>query len=187
MTRDSRLNSFQTDSKTRLVVLSVWLLGLPGAAASAAQSFPEVQTVSNLDAGGGAPVYFSFADNAVTDSSNWDVSFNGTTIGVNGGAIVLGRAFQRVDEAPESGYRADGSDGPAISTAEGERWFDYDPNTHVVTPIPFLTIVVRTKDRGHAKVEIVDYYDAEGTPRHYTFRFVYQPDGSGVFAARSDD
>jgi len=170
----------------RLLLASFVLSGLFVPGPSAGQSFPEVQTVSALDASGGAPVYFDFATNAVSDSTNWDVSFNGTTIGVNGSAVVLPQAFQRVDVAPDSGYRSDGADGHAISMDEDKRWFDYDPNTHIVTPVPFLTIVVRTTDGGHAKMEVVDYYNAEGTPRHYTFRFAYQPDGSGVFATDSD-
>jgi hypothetical protein len=159
---------------TVLVCAAVAATGCVGSR-SAADQPPDVLTVRDLDASGDDPVYFSFVTGGVVGSDEaWDISFAGTSIGVSGEAQVLDRAFERIVEAPESGYRSDAEDRPAIGTEEGERWFDYDPNSHVVSPVPFRTIVIRTKEGRYAKVEIVDYYDGMGTPRFYTYRYAYQ-------------
>lgn len=167
---------------------STWLMGLgflvsivPANAQS--QSVPDVRTYSELDVTHGDRVYFSLARGEIADSTSWDVYFEGTTIGVNGGARVIDQAFERIDEAPEGGYRMETADRPAVPTDEQMRWFDYDMTTHVVTPVPMRTIVVSMKDGSFAKVEILDYYSVEGEPRYYSFRYAYQSDGSRVLGA----
>lgn len=160
-------------------------LGGPSATAQeAGRAVPEPVTVSGLDASGAEPVYFSFAKgDTVGADESWDVSFKGTAIAVSGAALVIDRAFSRIVEAPESGYREDGVDEPAIPVAGEQRWFDYDMTTHVVTPVPFRTILIRTKSGGYAKMEVVDFYDPTGEPRFYTIRYAYQPAGSRVLGS----
>ncbi len=170
-----RLNSFRFLLTT--VLFAAAFAGCSGAR-KAANDAPAVVTVSDIDASGDEPVFFSFADGKPVGSGDaWDISFKGTDIGVNGTARVVDRAFERVLEAPESGYLE------AVPKTEEERWFEYNPDTHVVTPVPFRTIIVRTSSGGHAKIEIQDYYDGLGTPRFYTFRYAYQPSGSRFLAA----
>ncbi|GMQ82863.1 MAG: HmuY family protein [Rhodothermia bacterium] len=144
-------------------------------------------TVSDIDASGDA-VHFSFIENRVVSDSEaeaglWDIRFEGTSIYVNGEAQLLERTFDYIARAPEDGYEEDDvTEGPAIQSANGTGWFDYDPNTHIVSPIPDRTIVVHTLNDTYAKLEILSYYlggvEDGGTPRNYTFRYVYQPDGS---------
>lgn len=134
-----------------------------------------------------------------SNSTKWDIGFAGTTIitnsGVrgpgNGGAIILKQTdFSTVKEAPESGYQIEESlTKPAIPTGSDNGWYHYDPATHVVSAIPGVVIIIRTADGKYAKLQILNYW--KGHPqdidpyihkeRYYTFRYVYQPDGSRKF------
>ncbi|MCH8121796.1 MAG: HmuY family protein [Bacteroidetes bacterium] len=144
-------------------------------------------TVSDVDVSGDA-VHFSFIENRVVSTLEanaglWDIRFEGTSIYVNGEAQLLDRTFDYIARAPESGYKEDDiANGPAVPAASGSGWFDYDPTTHIVSVIPDRTIVVHTLNDTYAKLEILSYYlggvEQGGVPRNYTFRYVYQPDGS---------
>jgi len=135
----------------------------------------------------------SRADSA---STAWDIALQGTTIRVNGGvsgpgdgaAYVAEAAFEEVTEVDVDRLEADADDALAIPTGSGNGWYTYNANgNNVVRPIPGRTLVIRTADGdGYAKIRIVSYY--EGAPddpaasdaefRHYTFDYVYQPDGT---------
>lgn len=143
---------------------------------------------------------FSFADNkavANTDSATakWDVGFRGTTIVVNGGAIRSGKGgvyihtgtFEELTTVPTSATFAQdqSSTALAIATGSGGGWYNYNPATNVISPIPGRVLVMRTADGKFAKVEILNYYenaptapDQTSKQRYYTFRYVYQPNGS---------
>lgn len=143
-------------------------------------SLKDSTTVSNID----------------SNTTKWDIGFAGTTIitnsGVrgpgNGGAIVLkGVDFNAVKLAPDTGYRIEKSLSElAIPTGSGNGWYLYNPNTHVVSAVPGVVIIIRTADGKYAKLQIINYW--KGNPenidpyqhkeRFYTFRYVYQPDGS---------
>jgi hypothetical protein len=138
----------------------------------------EVQTFSGLDAATDT-VYFSLADKEIVGAdSDWDLAFKGTTILVNGEAMMVEKAFKKVAEAPSDGYKVDKPGTPAIPTGNQEGWFDYDPSSHQVTPMAFRTIVIKLSRGGYAKMEIVDYYAADGTPRSYTFRYALSETGT---------
>lgn len=151
--------------------------------------------------GTGHYTFFSFKDNAivpVTDSATnkWDIGLKATTIIINagtsgpgiGGAQVYTGLFDDVAEAPESGYKIDNNQSSppyAIPTGSGNGWYNYNSTTHVISPIPGRVLIIRTGDGKYAKVEILSYYkDAPSNPtssntsRYYTFRYVYQADGS---------
>ena len=142
-------------------------------------------------------------DRSDSASTAWDLAFQGTNILINGGtsgpgqggAVVLEVPFDEVTEAPTGDqFRVDGVDEcpngvkRAIRPGSGNGWYNYDPTTHIITPIPGRTIVVRTADGRYAKVRILSYYkgapdpgtiDPEANPsRYYTFEYVFQPDGS---------
>ncbi|WP_245326147.1 HmuY family protein [Hymenobacter wooponensis] len=132
---------------------------------------------------------------AYTDSATtkWDLAVRGTTILVNGsssgpgqgGAIVKEGLFSEVTTAPTTDYKQDTPTAKAIPTGSGNGWYNYNSTTHVVAPIAGRVLLIRTATGKYAKVEIVSYYkDAPATPvgtepsGYYTFRYVYQPDGS---------
>ncbi len=135
-------------------------------------------------------------DNADSLTSKWDLAFRGTTILVNGGtgrvgngaATIVDGIFEEIAEAPASGYVQDEGTTYALSAGGSGTWYNYNPATHAITPIPGKVIVVRTADGRYAKVSIVSYYKGnpatieETSPsRYYTFRYVFQPDGSRRF------
>lgn len=153
---------------------------------------------------------FSFKDNAVilnSDSSTtkWDIGFRGTTIILNGGISGPGQAagqivtgiFDELTEAPEAGYVSDTANEKAILGSNG--WYNYTGTTsvpnHAILPIAGKILALRTSDGKYAKVEIISYYQGApdtSTPafadtatrpasRYYSFRFIYQPDGTRNF------
>ena len=164
----------------------------------------DVKTINNLNAGASGSAtanhytLFSFKTGLVvplTDSSGttWDLGFRGTSIIVNGGtsgpgnagAIVKTAALDDVREADATGYTLDNGAVFAIPAGSGNGWYTYDGATNIISPIPGKVFVIRTADNKYAKFEIVSYYlDAPAVPdlsipsRYYTFRYVYQPNGT---------
>jgi hypothetical protein len=70
-----------------------------------------------------------------------------------------------VTSAPSSGYVTDLADDDDDNTEPEyafDVWFEYDSDTHVLTPAP-LVFVVESTDGGHTAIEILDYYDDAGT------------------------
>lgn len=156
-------------------------------------------TTTGQPIGTGAFTFFSLrtgevVPNADSASTAWDLAFRGTEIRVNGGtsgpgngaALVWTGAFEDLAEAPADGYAIDDADGNAIPTGSGNGWYNYAPQTNLISPIPGRVLVVKTADGRYAKVRIVSYYrGAPETPdpatdeaRYYTFDYVFQPDGS---------
>lgn len=146
--------------------------------------------------------FFSFKTGAVvanadSASAKWDLGFNGTTILVNsgtsgpgtGGAIVKSGIFDEITVAPDDGYLQDNKNSTtapyAIPKGSGNGWYNYNGATNVISPIAGRVLIIRTADGKYAKMEILSYYkDAPATPtsssidRYYTFRYLYQPDGT---------
>ncbi len=133
-------------------------------------------------------------------SSKWDIAFRSTTILTNGGTSGSGAGGAFVQRgvsfdgfttiSADSVFRTDNSATPAfaIPTGSGNGWYNYDFSTNIISPIPGNVIVVRTASGKYAKVEILSYYKnapatptSDDAPRYYTFRFVYQPDGTKNF------
>lgn len=149
--------------------------------------------------------FFSLERNEVvpyTDSatSKWDIAIRSTTILTNGGTSGPGAGGGFVQKAvsfdtyktitADSAFRTDNNllSSYAIPTGSGNGWYNYDFATNIISPIPGNVLVVRTATGKYAKIEILSYYkDAPATPgaadlsRYYTFRFIYQPDGSKTF------
>lgn len=150
---------------------------------------------------------YSFKDNVVvangdSATTKWDIGFRSTAIIVNGGssgpgqtqAQIVSGIFDELVEAPESGYVSDALGTYAIQGSGG--WYNYTGQSgnpvNAIIPIPGKVIVIRTADGRFAKVEILSYYygnpntstaefaDLGTRPpsRYFTFRFIYQPDGS---------
>ena len=145
---------------------------------------------------------FSFKENKIIANSDsatnkWDIGFRGTTIIVNGGAIRTGQGgayiftgtFEELREIPTSAVFAQDNSQTnlAIPTASGMGWYNYNPVAMTISPIAGRILVIRTGDGKFAKVEILSYYKDAPNPstitfmtpsRHYTFRYMYQEDGS---------
>jgi len=154
--------------------------------------------------GTGKYTFYSLKDNQVienTDSltNKWDIAFNSTTIIINGGAVRTGEGgayiftgfFDELTEIPEGQeFATDNSETDlAIPTGSGTGWYNYNRSTNVVSPIPGRVLVIRTAEGNYAKVEILSYYkSAPAEPngftdesRYYTFKFIYQPNGTKKF------
>ncbi|MBS1553508.1 MAG: HmuY family protein [Bacteroidetes bacterium] len=135
--------------------------------------------------------------NADSATAKWDIGFNGTTIIVNGGtsgpgnasALVFTGLFDDLSVAPDGGYAQDNKNSTtapyAIPRGSGKGWYLYDPATNIITPKAGVVLVFKTADAKYAKAEILSYYKgapaapSNTTPdRYYTFRYLYQADGS---------
>jgi hypothetical protein len=138
---------------------------------------------------------------ALSDSATnkWDIGFRGTNIIVNGGtsgpgaggAFIYNGLFSDVTTVPDSTFKQDNGTSLVISN-----WYTYTGTTtvpnHAILPLAGKVIILRTADSKYAKLEILSYY--KGNPdtgaasfadlttrpasRFYTFRYVYQPDGT---------
>lgn len=139
---------------------------------------------------------------AISDSltTKWDLGFKGTTIIINGGtnrsgnggAFVYNGVFENLSVVPaDSVFRTDAGTNYAITTGSGRGWYNYNAPVNLVTPLPGKVLVIRTANGKYAKIEILNYYKGGVTPsstasdniklreqRYYTFRYIYQPDGS---------
>lgn len=158
--------------------------------------------------GSGKFTFYSLAENKIipqadSATTKWDLAFRGTTIMTNagtsgpgnGGAFVQVGLFADVKTVSnDSTFRVDASPTFAISNRSNQSWYVYDAPTNLITPIPGRVLVVRTATGKYAKVEILNYYKGGVTPnasapdaekiskqRYYTFRFVYQANGSKNF------
>ena len=169
----------------------------------------EANTATNIFApqtgGRGEPIggpftKFSFATGAVTESeTEWDIAFRGSTIAVNGGtatgtneepertgnagAALVDGIFGEITSADGLTFSQDGTGAFAIPTGSDNGWYNYNPQTNLLVPIPGKVLVFRTHDGKFAKVEILSYYEnAPANPdgfvdaaRYYTFSYVYNP------------
>ena len=144
--------------------------------------------------------FFRFSDSSIvanTDNATtkWDIGFRASTIIVNSGISGPGSAaayvqtglFSELKEIPtDSIFKTDVS---ASNLAVGKSWYTYNGQTMIFSPTPGKTLVVKCSDGKYAKIELLSYY--KGSPvapdafkdqaRYYTFRYVYQSNGSKKF------
>jgi hypothetical protein len=141
--------------------------------------------------------------NSDSATTKWDLAFRGTTIAINGGtsgpggggAFVWDGIFNNLSAVPaDSVFRVDNGNAYAIPAGSGRGWYNYNGTANLLTPLPGKVLVIRTATGKYAKVEILNYYKGGETPsstasddvkikeqRYYTFRFVFQPNGSKNF------
>jgi hypothetical protein len=159
--------------------------------------------------GAGKYTFFSLENNAVVPSSDsatnkWDIAFRGTSIITNsgnsgpglGGAFVYTGLFDDLKTIPaDSTIKTDNAPASyAITSGSNKGWYIYNATVNLITPIPGRVLVIRTATGKYAKMEILNYYKGGVTPaasatdeeklkkqRYFTFRFLYQPDGTKVF------
>jgi hypothetical protein len=146
-------------------------------------------TVTTVDASGErAWTHFDFSRSSVVDRDDplgWDLAFRRHRIIANGGAgfaglggiLDLGEVpFDAVTELPAEGYTMNRVGGDTLNPAI-EKWYDYGFTSHLLTPKP-RTYALRTADGRYAKLAIVSYYCPGARPGCFTFRWVWQGDGT---------
>ncbi|HVK78647.1 MAG TPA: HmuY family protein [Kofleriaceae bacterium] len=116
-----------------------------------------------------------------SDQTSWDLAAQRFHLKLNGGvsgtagvevAPVPG-ALADVTAAPTTGWITDAADGedenmdPDYAFEQGDGWYAYDPQTHLLTPHPTVW-VVRTGAGAVVALQITDYYDDAGTSGHFT-------------------
>jgi hypothetical protein len=118
------------------------------------------------------------------DTGPWDLRFQRTHISANGGvtgsggvtvAPLTGTTFDAVTSAPATGYLSDTADTngdgrPEYVFEQGDGWYDYNVDTHVLTPKPIVW-VLRTDAGATRKLEIMKYYDPAGTSAWFTLHW----------------
>ncbi|WP_229311637.1 HmuY family protein [Larkinella rosea] len=140
--------------------------------------------------------FFSFKNgkqvpNSDSATSKWDIGIRATTIIVNGGtgragqggAYIYSGKFESLTAVPDNATFVgdENANKLAIPTGSGNGWYTYGGG--VISPTDDKVLVIRTGEGKYAKVQILGYYkggpDGPGNEsRFYTFRYVYQPDGS---------
>ncbi|NDC71910.1 MAG: hypothetical protein EBZ62_00450 [Sphingobacteriia bacterium] len=169
---------------------------------------PGVPPAGGIPYGAGKFTFYSLEANAIIPSADsasnrWDLGFRGTTIITNsgssgpgqGGAFVWTGLFDDLKSIPiDSTFRIDAAPNYAIPVGSGRAWYTYSQAEQLVRPIPGKVLVIRTASGKYAKVEILNYYKGGITPsvtepdsvkyklqRHYTFRYIFQPNGNRDF------
>jgi len=158
--------------------------------------------------GAGKFTFYSLETNKIiasadSNSSKWDIGFRGTTIITNsgtsgpamGGAFVYTGLFDALKEVPvDSTFKVDNGTTLGVTAGSGKGWYSYNPTANLITPVPGRVLFIKTATGKYAKVEILNYYKGGVTPavsasdadkltkqRYYTFRFIYQPNGTKKF------
>lgn len=96
------------------------------------------------------------------DTGPWDLRFQRFHIAMGTGVQVAPLAnttFDEVTAAPDDGYLPDPFE-------TDPRWYDYDPETHLLTPRPFVWVI--TSPTATIKLTIDKYYDAAGSAGWFT-------------------
>ena len=133
------------------------------------------------------------SDSATT---NWHIAFLKTGILLNGGtsgpgntmAIVQSGIFDEMMEVPTTGYKKDEAGSRAIDSGSGNGWYNYNDETHIISPIPGKVICIKTTEGYFVKLEVLSYYyDAPAQPElttpsaFYTLRYSIQTDKTNQF------
>ena len=133
--------------------------------------------------------------NADSASNQWDLGFRGTSIIVNGGAMRVGQGglafveglFDELKTVPQNQVfgRDESPSQMAQAPGSGASWYNYEPQRNLISPIPGRILLIKTATGHYAKLEILSYYrnapaqpTANDEARYYTFRYVYQANGS---------
>ena len=110
----------------------------------------------------------------VSETEGWDLRVKRFEIELNGGvsgsedvevAFVAGSTLEELTETPAAPFvtdQPDGDDEDDLPDRAFDSWYDYDSDTHVLTPVPGVWIV-RTSEGAYTALAIEDYYDDVGT------------------------
>lgn len=168
---------------------SVVITDLPGDTAAATATDNMADTgIANFQT-----MYFSFTTNAkanISDSAEqrtltWDLAFAGpfnVEICVNCRDNSFNPGYGRTGQGADS----TGSVGLTGYPSAGRLgWYNYNQTTHILTPIPDITLIIRTAAGKYAKLAMVSLYQNDpanptlSTPVPYlTFKYWVQQYGS---------
>ncbi|NNE69179.1 MAG: hypothetical protein HKN29_02320 [Rhodothermales bacterium] len=141
----------------------------------------EVKSADNVYVADGL-VYYSLTNNAIVPAdektaTNWDILINGVELHANRAGLVITEAFDAVAEAPLEGMK-----NGMMKTADGEVWYNYDMNTHEISPKGDMTFVLMLADDSYAKLTVDSYYHRiTEEPRYMSFRYVIAGGGERSF------
>ena len=166
-------------------------------------------TSNGMPYSAGKYTFYSLEKNAIvpnTDSAStkWDIAFvsskiliNGGTSGTGmGGAFVYTGLFDDLKTiSADSVFKTDNAPASyAIPYGSGKGWYTYDQATSLITPLAGRVLVIKTASGKYAKLEIINYYKGGVTlpvtasdadklkkQRDYTFRYIYQSNGTKTF------
>lgn len=131
------------------------------------------QVYVDLDEGREMKAEEAFATNG------WELAFKRFEVTLNGGAgnpsggvwaaVLKGQAFDSLTQAPASGFQQDGSTS-VFSGVEGG-WYLYDLGVHRVLAREELLYVIKSSAGAYFKLQLLDYYDAAGTPAAISLKY----------------
>ncbi len=113
------------------------------------------------------------------EAQKWDLSFQRFKISTNGGASGPGgvktaglksATWEGVTAPPADGYQVDTAES-IFTTFEGG-WYYYDLGQHKLTPRSELIYVVQTTDGAFFKVQMLGYYDVNGSAAKPSLKWV---------------
>jgi len=158
-----------------------------------------VQTVRNpdgtyttrLDAAAAARWSRVDLETGLAAETGWDLAGQRFHLMINGGVSGDGGVeVARVDgvladvtTAPTTGWLTDAVDGddpnpvPDYAFEQGDGWYDYHPQTHVLTPKPIVWVIRTTEDH-MIKLAIESYYDDAGTSAQFELHWAPLEGGS---------
>lgn len=142
--------------------------------------------------------YFDFSKGKkVTKSDAWDIGIKGTTIITNGGtsgtggvkATTVAALFDKMKSVPDNVTLGEDTKATyAINKNRNfkNRWYSYARG--IISPVPGRVIILKDTEGRYVKIEIQCYYkDCPTSPKPgvnnsiYTFRYIYQPNGTKKF------
>jgi hypothetical protein len=114
------------------------------------------------------------AGETVAAADPWDLRVRRFEVHLNGGVhgdggveatFTEGLAFDEATAAPEAGWATDAPDADEDGLPEAvfDEWYDYDVETHVLTP-KARTYFVRSTEGDVYRLVFLSYYDDAGTP-----------------------
>lgn len=117
------------------------------------------------------------AGTVTTSATDWDLRFEGFTIRVNSGVSGPGKAaaaigagtFESITTAKEAdqAYRSDSYAGVFASS----RWYRYNIGGTGNRISPTFEVYLVRRGSAVYKVQLLNYYNVTGSPRHITFRY----------------
>ena len=141
---------------------------------------------------GGEFTKFDFETGLVTTSdTDWDIAFRGTIIAINGGVktgtkdepvrngnvevSIVNGIFKEIKSAKDLVFKKDRNGTFGIAAGSDNGWYNYNPETNIISTIPGKVFVFKTRKGNYVKVNFLSYYkDQDNTKegRFYSFNYV---------------
>jgi hypothetical protein len=126
-------------------------------------------------------VSFDLDTAAVVEEADptWDLGFQRFNVRLHSGvygegtveaAVLDGADYDALETAPADGWLVDlpDEDDDGKDELVFEAWYDYDYETHLLSPADRVYVVHSNEDQYH-KIKFLSYYDDAGTPASISF------------------